>query len=534
MRYISLNEIRKTINSTIDLSDSSNHAEIIRLIESARTPGEYKIGDQSYTISEIMQFLSSLNDKQIVFFDWVEQHKALQSLLLGGFPKTTFNDIYRWKEHRLFPEFQSFLLPFLQNTLLKYRQEKSIEKLGIVFSFMTLLPADERMIIEQELFKSIQDRINRNRESLSSAKTENELLSSLQEICNDSITDIVNYLSRASYATKLWYVDQLLWVVQQQACTLRLANWILKQLEKIELNPEHQEKVSSLKLDLKHGNIRVKNANFKKGKTISLKKILLIISFTFLCLFTVWIIREEPFSKTEDDLFDNTTAYEQFSKEERKKIDSLLRDIQRDRSDTDNQIDPNMPIYGYGISLALRTPLKNELMEKIYTDLVTDADLHNQGLIDSCVAFSQKDAENQYYKGFVNASKNKGTYETILKNESDYDVYLFIFENKKKGANYSCLIKKGNTFELKLSEKDHLLFVAGNRLAKFIPPVGATELPSKEFDHHFCKVDINYEESLSNIYYLANPQKGKNKLLISGNINGYFSVIDLYGVLELM
>lgn len=533
MHYISIHAIRSLIGFDKDLSEPIVQTEAINYLERLVLDGTVQIGDKKILLTDLKTFILSLNSKNLIFLGWIEQHILLKEFLLGGFPNKDFEDIYKWEKHALINDFKQFLAPFLQPILLENRKESSIDIQRVIFSFILLLPLDDRMFVEQELFKPIKELILSAKDSIAEVKSEKELILHLQPICNDSMTAIINYLSRASYASKVWYVDQLLWIIQQKGCTVRLANWILKQLEAIELNPEHIEKVTSLKKDLRQGKIKVKNFNYSKREKIPFKSILTFTSLFVLLLLIVWIIWKKPYSQSEEDLFSTATSYEQFSKEERKKLDSLLRDIQKSHSIEDNQIDPNMPIFGNGISLNLREPLKNKRMEQLYTDLLLDADLHDQGLMDYCAEFSKTEANKQLYKGVVSASFRNGSIQTFFKNESEYLVYIVVFENFAKGKIFSQLVLKGATIELNLKSDDNLLFIAGNSLGKFIPPAGASNLPTKDFDHHFCQVDQNYNSSLENIYFLANPQNGKNKLLFSGDKNGYFSVVDLYGILEM-
>lgn len=533
MHYISIHAIHSIIGFDKDLSQAIIQAEAINYLEQLSVNGTVQIEGEKILFTDLKTCILSLNPKNLIFLGWIEQHASLKEFLLGRFPKKDFEDSYKWEKHTLIADFKKFLAPFLQPILLENRTETPIEKQRILFSFTQLLPPDDRMFVEQELFKPIKELILSAKDSIAEAKSEKELILHLQPICNDSMTAIINYLSRASYASKIWYVDQLLWIIQQKGCTVRLANWILKQLEEIALNPEHLEKVTSLKKDLRQGKIQVKNFNYSKREKIPFKSILTFSALFVLLFLIVWIIWKKPYSQSEDDLFSTATSYEQFSKEERKKIDSLLRDIQKSHSLEDNQIDPNMPIFGNGISLNLREPMKNKRMEQLYSDLLLDADLHDQGLMDSCSGFSKSEANKQLYKGVVNASSRNGSVQTFFKNESEYLVYILVFENYANGKIFSQLVSKGATIELNLKFDDNLLFIAGNSLGKFIPPSGSTELPTKDFDHHFCQVDQNYTSSLENIYYLAHPQSGKNKLLFSGDKNGYFSVVDLYGVLEM-
>lgn len=533
MHFVSLRSFREAFHISSDLSDLGEKKRVIDQLRAQKENGKIAIGKWDYSVEFLIDFIQNLDAKNIVFLDWIDHHKDLSALLNNELPTTIFNDTQNWKKHSLLSEFKNFISPFLQQSLISFGNELPIEKLMILFSYTSLLPADDQMLIEQILFKPIQQNISDSKEQIATSVNETELLKSLQEACNDSVIEIINYLSRSSYSTKLWYLDQMLWVIQQKGCTVRLANWILKQIEKIQLNPEHEQKITELKRDLKEGKIKTKNTLIHSKNRWSFPFVLLRLFILGFVILIAWIIVKKPFSNVDDGHNEMSTSYEQFTKAERKKIDSLLREIQQAHPKDDSQIDPyNSPIPGNGVSLSLRSSLKNDRMEQLYKDLLTDADLHEQGLMDSCSVFSSKAAKNQMYSGVKKATARNGNEAILFKNESAYAVYFFAFTNEKGGNIYSQLIEKGKTIELKFNENDHFLFVAGNDLGKFIPPKKATELPSITFDHHFCDVDVNYTESLSVIYKLARPRSGKNKLLFTGDKNGYFSVIDLYGVLE--
>jgi hypothetical protein len=192
------------------------------------------------------------------------------------------------------------------------------------------------------------------------------------------------------------------------------------------------------------------------------------------------------------------------------------------------------PLMGNGISVAIRVPLKNECMEALYKDFLIDADLSNLGVYDTTSPiFTAKERAKVFYDGVDDLYKKTGKHLTMLKNESGYDVYCFVYSNQKKGAIYSAVVKKGFSINLHLNSYEHLLFVPGNKLGKYKEPKNQAEVPSKTFDHHFTDVDINYTEGINTIYYLAKPQPGTNKLLLTGDKGTYFTVVDLYGILEL-
>jgi hypothetical protein len=534
MVFISLQSLRLALQFDGDFSDKTRLDELLTSLDVKSENSELIIEGRSYSNSELQLFLQELDLTKIVFLDWIDQHASLRSLLLGKFPTNDFVDGQNWKGHTLYASFQGFLSTFLLPQLLKFIENEVLEVTVRAFSYAQLLPETDRMYLEQVLFKGIQERFTAAKNKIESAENEQDLLLEIDTFCSDEMLRGLNYLSRSSYATKLWYVDQLLWLLKQKACTVRLANWLLKQLEKIELNPEHLEKITELKRDLKDGKIRVKNTLIQNKMHVSFRSIAASTLIVGLLALVGWIVWKKPFSETPNDINQSATSFEQFTKEERIRIDSMLREIehkyQPDLYDTASY----NPLMGNGVSLAIRVPLKNVRMEELYKDFLIDADLHNLGLYDTTnPIFTSKQGANTFYSGVNDLNKKTGKHITLLKNESGYDVYCFVYSNQKKGEIYSAVVKKGASFNLHLNSYEQVLFVPGNKLGRYKAPKNQSELPSKAFDHHFTEVDINYTEAINTIYYLANPQPGTNKLLLTGDKGTYFTVVDLYGILEL-
>jgi len=534
MKFISLQALKVTLQFEGDFSDKSQLEKVSSLIESASEQGQLEVDGQLYSTVELQHFIQELDLTKIVFLDWIDQHAALKSLLLGKATTNDFSDDQNWKGHTMYAPFQAFLSPYLLPQLLRFKENEVLEVTVRAFSFAQLLPETDRMFIEQLLFRGIQERFDASKEKIIAAANEQALLEEIHAFCSDDMLRGLNYLSRSSYATKLWYVDQLLWIVRQKACTVRLANWLLKQLEQIELNPEHLEKITELKRELKEGKIRVKNTLVQNKLHISFRSIAASSLIVALLVLVVWIVWKKPFSETPNDINQSATSFEQFSKEERIKIDSMLREIEHKYQPELYDTAANNPLMGNGVSLAIRVPLKNERMEELYTNFLIDADLHNLGLYDTTSPiFTAKERAKAFYSGVKDVKNKAGKHLTMVKNESGYDVYCFVYSNQKKGAIYSTVLKKGASVNLKVDTDEHLLFIPGNKLGTYKAPKNQAELPTKMFNHHFTEVDINYTEGINSIYYLANPQPGTNKLLLTGDKGTYFTVVDLYGILEL-
>ena len=135
------------------------------------------------------------------------------------------------------------------------------------------------------------------------------------------LVQIVNSLSKASYALKLEYVDTIVNTVRTNGCTVRFANWIFKQMEELKLNNEHEEKILELKKELKEGKLAVRNHG--SGKTpIRWKSVITFLFVALLGIGSFYIIYFKPFSTVEDEVIADTSSFKKFTKEERQGQDS--------------------------------------------------------------------------------------------------------------------------------------------------------------------------------------------------------------------
>ncbi len=232
MKFISLQSLRAVFQFDGDFTDKTQLNELLSSLETKSVDDELTIDGQGYSSTELQLFLQELDLTKVVFLDWIDQHASLKSLLIGKVPTNDYTDAQNWKGHTMYAPFQAFLSPYLLPQLLGFKENEVLEVTVRAFSYAQLLPETDRMFIEQLLFKGIQERFTASKDKIEAAENEQALLEEIHAFCSDDMLRGLNYLSRSSYATKLWYVDQLLWIVKQKACTVRLANWLLKQLEK--------------------------------------------------------------------------------------------------------------------------------------------------------------------------------------------------------------------------------------------------------------------------------------------------------------
>lgn len=478
---------------------------------------------------DLFTFRESMSDPQnILFHGWVEENGSLQNLLVEGRLKK-YDDSSNHLKHQFLEKYQVFLSPYLSNNLLQYKGEEDLTILENAFSYVCLLDKNHRPTIESQLFEVIKNNVSNSVNSCKIIKEESELIELVKPLCDDRIISCVNSLSRASYAYKLGYIDEVLKVLKYKSCTPRFANWILKKLGAVQLNNEHEYKVKGLRKDLKEGDLAVRNhgkggAPIKWGNIITLMLTFIVGGLVF------WVVKYKPFSDVNDPQFTNDTSFMQFSKEERKKIDSLLVSMKGNLNNEDLMIDQGIPLIGESDQLTLRKTFLNASMERVYQDFIKDAEIREGKIPDSC----QGNMSFEPIIGSKVLSSNSGKVEAMIKNESGYDAIIVVAEDNKGGNLYSMLLKQGETKSFKMNYYNHLMVIPGNDFQAYSIPKGISvdELPSDKFKHYFCNVDFNYLQAINTTYQLTGMQNGKAKFLLMGDKGLNFHLIDINGVLE--
>lgn len=522
-RFIGIDIFQDFYATPADLMSEHGRTEFIAKLKSPE--GQEKCTYNGFTPEEVNAFIASIStDKQILFHSWIAQNATLIKFLTEG--KLNEYDNKSINQHGAYTEFKEFVTPYLVDRLLSISSDDP-EDIAKAFSFVQLLDEDHSALVEQHLFRPVDSFLKKKLRQATSVIKEEELLEIAQATTSDTIISIVNRFSRSMYATRLDYVDQQLSLIRMTACSARLANWILRQLAQVKLNGEHQSKLIAFRGDLKSGTLKTKNTLTKKaslnyGKWASAFFLLLIVGAA------VWVVRYKPFSDPEPIPQTDRTSFEQFSPDERKRIDSMLQQMQGNRV-TDDYADLSSPIYGGSSAILVRNEFPNKQFETIYDDFTKDAAIQVQ-FPDSCKSST----------AFVPLKNTKSfdvrstALSAMFKNESEYDALVISARPTSNGQVYSALIKSGEIKVLPLEKGDLITLIYGLKYNTFDSPTGVSSdlLPSASFTHHFCETDFNYDNSMNTSYQVVEVLNGKTKFLISGDMHTEVHLLDIYQVLE--
>jgi len=465
----------------------------------------------------------------IIFLGWIERMKGLEEILLLGKTAIAFKDELKVLDHAMANDFKRFVTPLLSAKILR-EVEQNIA--GKTSSYVALLDTDTRPVVEDKIYQYIIPLFSDVNSLLEQKVGENALILATQKAVNDDIIAIINSFSRQSYALKLKYVDTVLGILNAKSCTLRLANWILKQLEQLSLNPEHNYKINDLRNDLKLGHFKVQNTNTRKGISIPIRTLLMSIFLVGIASFAIYVILYKPWSEPDKPQIAKNSSFTSFTKEERQQLDSLLKIIQPVRKLSEAELDLGT-FLGEELELIIRTPYKNEIAEKYYGDL--DKYLRNYNALksDSCFALSKEFTASLLPNNMTPMVQKSDGKLAYFKNESDYDVQIIVFRNLLKSTVYFGTIDQGKTTTIPLEIGDWFFVVPGKYLQNFeFPKNYGGELLSSDFTIKFCEIDVNFAHGINTSYTLNANSQSNYKFLLVGSPAEQMELVDIYGVLS--
>lgn len=498
-----------------------SHTELSRLLnESLRFD---KLDDYIHrsTDSGLMEFLEYLKRPNAeLFVGWIEQWKELREIIVKGETSGSFSDYLRVQEHTLYASFQQFVTPFLFPQLMR---KAGSGALSPVLEYVTVIEQDARAIVENEIYEQINGLFTVIHQLQSQKKvTEQQLVTAIHGVVNDQITAVLNAFSKRSYVHVIGYVEHCFSVLESKGCTIRLANWIVKQLQQLRLNPDHLRQLSDFQQKLRVGEVRVDN----KGIRISGNWMKPVLTVGVLAVFVgviVWIIAFKPWSEhaTPQELAGGS-SFTEFTVEERKHIDSLLKIIQPEPV---FQYSEEQDFYAEGRELMVdaRKEFSNTKADNFYKAWEEYLMKDSMQTPDKCKELTKQITKHSLPEGFTKLSDKKNGKPTFVRNESDFTIQLIVFNDQAGAKAYYRELKKDEQIEFNMNPGELIAVIAGKYA---IPYKSATE------SIVFCEIDVITIGSLLTSYTLKPTNEYSFKFLISGTDASDFQLIDMYGVLE--
>lgn len=507
MQYISVKDLKKELN----LRENSDNQELFIKLEQ----------NKDVRIELLNVFLNAQINESSIFNSWIEQSSSLKNLLTNQVTQEIFKDAFKWKEHFLYEKFRAYLSPFFLPLISRKTETAINPEWASIFSFFELMIDDERMYLEQLLYQKINAQIEDAFSSISKTKEEAEFHQQLLLLLSDDCIAIHNCLSRGSHSIKIEFTERILQLFYHPKCSAKLAHWMILQLEKMNLNEEQKRSLETIKSKIKTGEIKFSLTPKKSKKLVfrnSLTLVLIIVVFVI-----IYFFYNQKFD-VETQNFKESSSLTAFTVKERKEIDSLLRSMKTE--DADSLVEDT---GSFGASISLRVPFKNLLAEKIYREIEREMSNHYAGVYDTCIAVDLKKLKDEKINSTSILKEMKGKIDMEWKNDSDYTLLIFIWEENSNSPVFSAISAPKSTIYFKSNKGMHLMA---------IPGIDYGRIPSenmKDFNilqNHFCSIDFNFEYALQQNFLISNYASAKNRILVEGLLGNVINITDAQGVLE--
>ena len=367
-QFIILSTFKPLYQTESDLLDPYGLDEFIVKLKGNK--GQILLETLHCSNEDFNAFLLSIKDPSIVVFHgWIEQNSSLRELLVHH-KFSQLNGEGQILNHHLLTKFKAFVSPFLSDLLLKEASGSTASRKNL-FSYLKLLDPDHRTVVEEQVFKTLKVELLQLKDSIPKTQTEEELVNRVRVLCSDENIYCINQLSKSSYALKLLFVDTLLSSLKSRSSTKRLANWIIKKLESLELNKEHEYKLSGLRKEVAIGKIG-NNNNIKRTARLNSKTIISTVLIIGVVVCSIVLLFWDTKGNEITEVPIRASSFKSFTKQERVEIDSLLRQLRSQRLSS-NFPDDTLSQYSNQDYVTLRQSFVNPDMEDIYLDYYKDA-----------------------------------------------------------------------------------------------------------------------------------------------------------------
>jgi hypothetical protein len=507
VKYFSIRDLFKFV----DLDKIENPDELL----------SYPFIKNNPQFEDIKLFISVQNKESSVFNGWIEQNQSLKELLISGTTSAFFNDIHNWKQHSYFNKFKIYVSPFFKELIKRKNEAKVNSEWAKIFSFFVLLDDDTRYFLEQTIYQNIDAQVKDKLNQISKNISQSEFHEILLFLLSDDCIAIHNHISRSSHGLKVIFVERLLQLFFHPKCTAKLAHWTILRLEKMELNTEQTQSLEQIKTKIKSGEIKFIEQE-KGNRGFDLKKVLTIFGVSMIVGLLYFLYYHENISNVQN--FKEASSLTSFSIKERKEIDSLLKSMTHEAIDSSNE-----SYFSSGNSITIQNPIINKLAAKIYHELENDMTNHFMRIYETQSALSKDKLKQEKISKTISLGSINSKTKVEFKNDSEYAFLVLVWDESENGKVYSGIIPKKSINEMSVLPNMNLILIPGN---EYGPIPAKNKQDFVILTNHFCSIDFNYENALSQIHTIASPKSKLSKILLEGAFGEVITVTDSNGILN--
>lgn len=504
MRFIRLSTLREQFPSVHFPLSESDQARLRPAFYASELSRNNSIPDNE-------QWLIQLQSEEFVLFlDWTEQERNLANLLDSSGKLVAFQNTTNVLQHALFSRFQTFISPFLYPQLLQLLKNSRFETWQAGLSYVPLLKEHEADLVQQVIYDQLKIQQHELENSIRTAKTEEQLLDAIRKHLTPDLVTTLNLFTPSFYRVKTAWMAIVKEVAHHKAGTKRLVLYLIKELDKLQLNPDHLTELRELDRGIKLGAVTVDELKIPAKRIVLLSiSLILVIGLIYL----IWIVPTRP----EREIPQEKTAFMDFTVQERKAMDSLLNHATMEYQQQDDGIIDGSNMTYVGEELKVKIPWNNELAEELISQW-KERDSTNQKpqSVDS-------KKESRPFPSTEPLVGKPGTISAKFQNDTELSVIVLVFKDRSDEWVYTQYIEKGGIVSFKLTPEEHMLVLPGSKVPKHL---NEGSLP-------FHQVDSRFFENLDKAYVVDVLSPSKVKFVWKSLNNFDFFLLDLNGALNM-
>lgn len=514
MRFVSLN----TLKTFLGVNKGNVEKSLMEDLRSSyanrfQSQKDLMINGRAVTPQEVY-FLFDLYEKEEnrVFSDWVESDEMLHSFLKRD-SISKLSKVQLHEGHFLEEKYKDFLAHFLY-PLLKREIDTSISKEDMVsmlvhLEISNLLPASKKVELQRRFLVFVNEAMEEA--SKGSSKATDTLLSS-------EFTLLVNGLDDTYYAVKVSFIENVKALIENNTELLGKA---VKRLKQLELHKSHREEVDAFLVQ--QTTLGKRNRKVKVGlllRTPLFYAGLLVI----LVLIYIWVPKNPSKPLLTGGKPQKRTGLDSLSLAEINGADTLLG-YKEDSTVFEVEHQPVSTQTNKYQVIDSKDTLKNKLALALSRSMAADYQIQeNQNDTKDCKPLKLAQKEGFQFDGVESLENLIVGNRHLIENETQFDLYILMFENTENGAVYGSFIPAKGKMNFKYLEGMRMVVYSGKELTRFNPllhknggygSVVYAKRIDERFTAHFCEMNM-FNLQLMSKSYLATEKGYKTTVKTNG------------------
>ena len=528
MKYIPLYQLRSLVQWEGDEDRKSKLETYLTSLEE-----EGNLTEEKAHIKEQLGLL--LKEENVLFHEWIAQDKNILVLLEEHVLKGPNRGMDNLQNHPFFGNFKRFLSPYLSPVLLSLLEGEEGASWRLC-SYFNLLDEDNRSFLQGRVQRKMDEQWKAFEQEIGATKKEKDFLPLLNKVFSEDQIRVLNQFSKSHYRTKVSFIERAGALLKHPAMTERASYWLIRRCQQLELNEEHKDYLEQLTREIEVGSSSFLKGKVSKTKARNRRILWRSIIAVSAVLLAVAIFNFLPkMEEDESDYKETLSAFEQFSVKERRELDSVIRTMEPEKVERrawEKEQLHGLHLQQVSIPIVDREQYRNEKVNAFVENSFKAVSIVESGERIETKPYGEKELQSLTFDGMSSFKKVQKGKRIYVRNASDIQVQLVLFEDRREGRVYTRLLSQGEDIRFEAKEGWALLLLPGDQMASFKAEDEAKNKPDTRYRHHFLSTDEHYEDALNKAYTISNLKEKESRVLLNRTREGVFYVLDVSEVLK--